>query len=292
MLNSRPASPWEIEFHHMIHDLAGAFLFGVTFLFTMELWWRGNTARPPQMLFAMAVTYTALVALERVAMARKNGNEPWLRTLTEAAQALATGLFAATLGLLLIGFISPTDGLHAIIGRIVMEGLPFSLGVGLADILLGEKEDGAHKKGRQEGKANRGGHAEVGYRILVRAGATAFGATIIALALSATDEIPLLASHVTYPHLLGIVGASLIISYLIVFASNFVATEAREVHGGFDAPLVETVMSYVISLIMAAGMLWLYQLLHIGDPLNQWVSDTIVLGLPASIGGAAGRLAA
>ena len=60
----------------MIHDLAGAFLFGVTFLFTMELWWRGNTARPPQMLFAMAVTYTALVALERVAMARKNGNEP------------------------------------------------------------------------------------------------------------------------------------------------------------------------------------------------------------------------
>ena len=60
MLNSRPASPWEIEFHHMIHDLAGAFLFGVTFLFTMELWWRGNTARPPQMLFAMAVTYIGL----------------------------------------------------------------------------------------------------------------------------------------------------------------------------------------------------------------------------------------
>jgi putative integral membrane protein (TIGR02587 family) len=194
--------------------------------------------------------------------------------------------------LFLIGFISPTDGLHAIIGRIVMEGLPFSLGVGLADVMLGEKGDGAHDKGRQEGKAKGGADEKAGNRILVRAGASAFGATVVALALSATQEIPLLASHVTYPRLLGIVGASLILSYLIVFASNFVATEAREAHGGFDAPLAETVMSYVISLAMAAGMLWLFQLLHIGDPLNQWVGETIVLGLPASIGGAAGRLAA
>lgn len=155
MLNSRPASPLRIEFHHMIHDLAGSFLFGVTFLFTMELWWRGNTAQPSRMLFALALTYIALVALERVAMTRKERLVPWLRALTEAAQALATGLVAATLGLLLIGFIRPTDGLHASIGRIVMEGLPFSLGVGLADLLLGEKEDGAHKKGTQEGKSNR-----------------------------------------------------------------------------------------------------------------------------------------
>lgn len=38
-------------------------------------------------------------------------------------------------------------------------------------------------------------------------------------------------------------------------------------------------------------MLWLFQVIRVGDPINQWVSYVIVLGLPASIGGAAGRLA-
>jgi uncharacterized membrane protein len=93
--------------------------------------------------------------------------------------------------------------------------------------------------------------------------------------------------------LLLLVGASLALSYLIVFASYFVATEAREEHrGGLSNPLVETAMAYVISLFMAAGMLWVYQLLAIGDPADRWVSYAVVLALPASVGGAAGRLAA
>ena len=82
------------------------------------------------------------------------------------------------------------------------------------------------------------------------------------------------------------------ISYMIVFASNFVASEARRMHqGGFNAPLVETTISYMISLVMAGGMLWLYQLINLNDSLDLWASYIIVLGLPASIGGAAGRLA-
>jgi putative integral membrane protein (TIGR02587 family) len=174
-----------------------------------------------------------------------------------------------------------------------MEGLPFSLGVGLADFLLGEKEEGSHqKKGGGKRDDEQKVRADERRRVLVRAGGTALGAIAIALTLAPTQEIPLIASGLTYPHLLGTVFASLAISYMIVFASNFVATEARESHGGsFDSPLVETSMAYVISLLMAAGMLWLYQLLDLSDPLGQWTSYVIVLGLPASVGGAAGRLA-
>jgi putative integral membrane protein (TIGR02587 family) len=285
-------SPWMIELRHLIHDLAGAFLFGMPFLYTMEVWWRGNTADPFRMLLGLVLTYLALVVLEHAASARFNSTAPWPRALTEGLQALAIGLVAAALGLAVIGFLRPDAGLHAVVGRVVMEGLPFSLGVGLADFLLGEKEDGGHEKGGGRPSAEKRASEGVRRRILSRAGATALGATAIALTLAPTTEIPLIASGLSYPHLLGMVCASLVISYMIVFASNFVATEARREHGGgFDAPVAETIMSYIISLLMAACMLWLFQMVHLGDPPGQWASYIIVLGLPASVGGAAGRLA-
>jgi putative integral membrane protein (TIGR02587 family) len=274
-----------------MHGLAGAFLFGMPFLYTMEIWWRGNTAGPARMLSALALTFVALVVLERAAAARSNRSVPWLRTLIEATQALATGLVAAGVGLCLIGFLEVDAGLNAIVGRLCMEGLPFGLGVGLADFLLGEKEDGQEKGGDGQ-SADPKDSGNMRDRIIVRSGATALGATVIALTLAPTHEIPLIAIGLGYPHLLGMVGASLVISYLIVFASNFVATEARRAHrGGFNAPVVETAISYMISLVMAGGMLWLYQQIDLSDSPDLWASYIVVLGLPASIGGAAGRLA-
>ena len=285
-------SSWRTELRHLVHDLAGAFLFGMPFLYTMEVWWRGNTAGPPRMLLGLALTYIALVVLEHAASARFNSTAPWPRALTEAVQALATGLVAAAIGLTVIGFLRPEAGLHAIVGRVVMEGLPFSLGVGLADFLLGEKEDGGHEKGGGRASEEKKVSEDARRRILSRAGATALGATAIALTLAPTLEIPLIASGLGYPRLLVMMCASLVISYMIVFASNFVATEARHEHrGGFNAPLVETTISYMISFVMAGGMLWLYQLIDLNDSPDLWVSYIVVLGLPASVGGAAGRLA-
>ena len=274
-----------------MHELAGAFLFGMPFLYTMEVWWRGNTAGPARMLAALLVTYIALVALEHAAESKAGRAVSWPRALLEGAQALAVGLFAAALGLLLIGVLEFDAGLHAVAGRVVMEGVPFSLGVGLADFLLGEKKtNGGAEDNRQETKP---AGDDAGRRLFVRAGATAMGATVVALTLAPTQEIPLIASGLGYPRLLVLVGASLALSYLIVFASNFVATEAREEHrGGLGNPLAETALAYVISVAMAAGMLWVYQLLGVGDPADRWVSYALVLALPASVGGAAGRLAA
>jgi putative integral membrane protein (TIGR02587 family) len=291
MPQSKPRSPWKRELRHLVHALAGAFLFGMPFLYTMEVWWRGNTATPPKMLAALGLTYAALVLLERAAAGRAGRDASLQRAAGEAAQALATGLVAAAAGLFLIGFLGPEAGPHAAVGRVVMEGLPFGLGVGLADFLLGEKDEEDGKKDEGRGAAPPSGE-EVRRRVLLRAGGTALGATVIALTLAPTEEIPLIANGLDYPRLLGLAAASLVISYMIVFASNFVATEARKEHGGgFDAPLAETAMAYVISLVMAAGMLWLYQHLDAAEPPARWAGYVLVLGLPASVGGAAGRLA-
>lgn len=71
-------SPFKTELRHLMHELGGAFLFGMPFLYTMEIWWRGNTAGPPRMLAALALTFIALVVLERAATARSGRSVPWL----------------------------------------------------------------------------------------------------------------------------------------------------------------------------------------------------------------------
>jgi uncharacterized membrane protein len=56
-------------------------------------------------------------------------------------------------------------------------------------------------------------------------------------------------------------------------------------------PVTETAVCYLIALATAAVMLWFFQRFDAGAPWQQTLSHVIVLGLPASVGGAAGRLA-
>ncbi len=85
---------------------------------------------------------------------------------------------------------------------------------------------------------------------------------------------------------------SLVVSYTITFEAGFSDQQGRRSQQGvFQGPLSETIFSYLISLIVAAILLWLFRQLEAADPLRVWLERTIVLGLPAVIGGSAGRLA-
>jgi putative integral membrane protein (TIGR02587 family) len=289
-------SPWQGELNDLLRGVAGAFLFGAPFLYTMEMWWKGNFTTPPRMFIALGLTYVSLIALNRAAGFRsEEGPATWIRTLADSAEALAIGLTTAALSLVLIGVIRPADGLGAIMGRIIMEGMPFGIGVGIANNFLQLHEENDSKGGAPKGggdAAKHQWHDHSWQGTLADAGATALGATIIASSISPTDEIPMIASGLSYPWLLVVVAASLLLSYVIVFEANFGSQSARvEQPGIFQTPITETVVSYLISLAMSFMMLWLFQLVRPEDPLAQWVTYIIVLGLPATIGGAAGRLA-
>jgi uncharacterized membrane protein len=77
-----------------------------------------------------------------------------------------------------------------------------------------------------------------------------------------------------------------------VFASTITNyQQRREQQGLFQSPQSETIISYLISLLTSMLILWFFQQLTLSDPWSVWLHYSIVLGLPASIGGAAGRLA-
>lgn len=295
MSNTKRQSPWQIELDDLLRGVSGAFLFGAPFLYTMEVWWKGNFTSPVQMLFLLALSYGALIALNRAVGFRAQQGEPWLRTFGDSAEALAIGLVTATLSLLLLRLITLEMGLEPIMGRIIIESVPFSIGVGIAGGLLrqkGDAENGEEEKDAGNGEERQPSTSGLWGHTLADLGATALGATIIAFSIAPTDEIPMIVAGMSFPWLLAVVAASLLLSYIIVFEAEFGAQAGRLSQPGlFQSPFSETIISYLISLLLALIMLWLFQLLRPGDPLIKWVSYVIVLGLPATIGGAAGRLA-
>ena len=277
-----------------MRGVAGAFLFGAPFLYTMEVWWKGNFTSPPRMLLMLGVAYAALVLLDVQGGFRAERSRTWPRIFTDAAEALAIALLTAALGLILINLIHPGTGLGTAVGRIVVEALPFSIGVGIAtNVLRGHDEMGGAGAGAGGGDPpGHEWHAHALRETLADAGATSLGAVIIAASIAPTDEIPMIASSLSPPRLLALVASTLLLSYVIVFEANFGAQAARRSQPGlFQSPISETLASYLISLLISLFMLWLFQLVRAEDPFGQWVSYTIVLGLPATIGGAAGRLA-
>ncbi|MBD2100541.1 TIGR02587 family membrane protein [Leptolyngbya sp. FACHB-261] len=289
-------SAWRRELDDLLRGIAGAFLFGVPLLYTMEVWWKGNFTRPPRLLFVLGLTYVVLLAVNRTTGFRKQQHMTWLRTLTDSAESLAIGLLMAALSLILLRRVTAEVALEATMGRIVLEGIPFGLGVGIANGWL-QSDDSENQEtdskdpGSKQEQTNR--PKKPGWQqTLADAGATMMGAIIVAFSIAPTDEVPMIASALSPPWLLALIAASLMVSYVIVFQAKFGSQTVRMTQEGIlQTPLGETVLSYLLSLLTAVIMLWLFQLLRPGDPLMQWVSYTIVLGFPATIGGAAGRLA-
>jgi putative integral membrane protein (TIGR02587 family) len=245
------------------------------------------------MLLFLALAFVSLVLLDLHGGFRTQEARTWLRIFTDSLEALAIALVTATLSLILIGVIRSDTGIEVALGRIICEALPFSIGVGIANHVLKNTDENGESRGAGRKDSSTHPKSEKVWRgTLADSGATALGAVIVAFAIAPTDEIPMIASGLSSFSLLAFIASSLLVSYIIVFEADFGAQSIRRSHPGlFQSPISETLASYLISLLISILMLLLFQLLHPGDPLSQWVSYTIVLGFPATIGGAAGRLA-
>ncbi|MFQ4137352.1 TIGR02587 family membrane protein [Nodosilinea sp. PGN35] len=287
---ARPhAQDWQIEFDDLMRGIAGAFLFGAPFLYTMEVWWKGNFTSPPRMMLMLGMAYLSLVLLNIKGGFRAEQPRSRTQILVESAEGLAIALFTATLSLTLLDILHLETGIDAIMGRLITLSLPFAIGVGIANNLLlpaTEDDDAGSQQQRDRW------HDHPWRSTLSDAGAALLGAIVVGSSIAPTDEIPMISSSLEPTRLLLIMASSLLLSYIIVFEANFGAQRQRRSQSGlFQRPFSETVAAYLIALAAATLMLWLFQVIRVGDPINQWVSYIIVLGLPCTIGGAAGRLA-
>lgn len=288
---------WRTEVEDAARAAAGGMLFGVPLLYTMEVWWIGSSTTPQRMLVVLGVTFLLVLVLNRTSGFRATKDIKLSDALVDSIEALAIALVCVAAILVLIREITSATPLLESVGKIVYEATPFAIGVGLArNFLRGnrtEDSEGDEDNGDGgDGKERGGKKPEPTINATVAdVGATMIGALFIAFNIAPTDEVPMIAAGLSAPRQLAVMAASLIISYVIVFQAGFSDQERRRAQTGvLQRPLTETVASYLLALAVSAILLWFFQRTT-GPQANQFVvTQVIVLGLPAAVGGAAGRL--
>ncbi len=280
---------WSSELKDLIRGASGGFLFGIPLIYTMEVWWIGSYIGALRSLSALLLTFAIVFLLNQTSGFRRSGDLSAIDAAMDSVEALSIGIVCTGITLVVLQEITPQTSLQEALGKLIYEGMPFALGVALANQFLSgdgretQPDQGASQKKSKNGKLND---------TLSDIGATMIGAIIIAFNIAPTDEIPMLASAASGLWLLAVMALSIVISYMIVFAAGLTNQQKRSQQQGiFQRPLSETIAAYLVSLFATMLMLVFFQKLRFDDPWQLWLSYTILLGLPAAVGGAAGRLA-
>ena len=197
--------------------------------------------------------------------------------------AVAVGIVAATLVLTATNQLTSNHALPAMLGMIVAQTLPLSIGAALGGIIFNADREGDDA---EDGPTGGFWHA-----LLNDVSATAIGAIFVAATVAPTEEVPMISVGMDHPHLLALIGLTLLAGYIIVFTSGFDPAAKRDREHLFQHPATETVLAYLVSLIVSFGVLSLSHQVSFDDPARFVLTQTLVLGLPAMIGGAAGRIA-
>lgn len=286
--NDAPANnPWAAEGVDLVRAVSGGLLFGIPLLYTMEVWWVGSYTESTRVLGVLLLSFLPVVFLNKTSGFRSGKEVRFADAAMDAIEAVAIGILAAGALLFLLKEITLATPLNEAVGKVAFEAMPFSIGVALAQHFL--------RRGRDESDDDDGAadnESEL-HATVADIGATLIGAIFVGFNIAPTDEVPMIASALGPYALIAVIIVSLVVSFCIVFVAGFSNEDQRRSQRGiFQHPLSETVACYLVSLVAAGVMLWYFQRFDAGAPWQATLSHIIVLGLPASVGGAAGRLAA
>jgi putative integral membrane protein (TIGR02587 family) len=284
------SSPWTEELNQVVRGASGGMLFGIPLLYTMEVWWIGSATSPLRMLVVLGVTFVIVLILNRTAGFRSTKDVHLADALRDSVEAMAIALLCVFVLLVILREIDSHTPLAEGLGKVVYETTPFAFGIGLARHFLqkgrtaGDDDDDEEGDEDEDEGALNATAADVG--------ATLLGSVFIAFNIAPTDEVPMITAAVSPLWLLVVMAATLVISYCIVFEAGFSDQDKRRSQpGAIQHPVTETLVCYLLSLVAAAAMLWFFQRSTFHEPPIDVLAEVLVLGLPGSIGGAAGRLA-
>jgi len=257
--------------------LAGGLIFSLPLLYTMEVWWAGFIAHPARLLLYVVVIFLLLLGYNRYAGMRHDAT--WLEVAIDSVEELGLGIVTSALTLYAIGRIGRHTTLDEAMGTILVEGGLVAIGfsVGTAQLGAGGQED--------EGMGGRQQRVRFAGQLVI----TFCGAVLFAANVAPTEEILVIAVETAPERLLLLAAASLALSALILYFSDFARADRFAQAESKRQALAGTVITYAIALVASAGILWFFGRFD-GQSAAVMIAETVVLGFPASLGGSAGRL--
>ena len=259
---------------------AGAIIFSLPLLMTMEMWWLGFYLDRIKLLQFIAVNFLVLVGLARV-----SGFEPSVGLaddILDAFAAYSVAVVASLVVLAMFGIITPEMPPGEIIGKLAVQSVPASFGAMLASKqLTGDGgSDPAEGDKKEKARSSYGGEL-----FLMLAGALFLGFNV-----APTEEMVLISYRMTGWHGIALVLTSIVLLHAFVYALGFKGTEQRAPDSGFLTSFIRfSIVGYGIAVLVSLYVLWTFgRTEDLSAP--QIAAMVAVLGFPSAIGAAIARL--
>lgn len=265
---------------------AGALIFSIAMLMTMEMWWIGFYIAPLRLALFTLVSVLLLVRL-----AYDQGFEEsltWRAAIIDAFVGYGVGLLMAAMILPLLGVIEWGMAPDEIVGKLAIQAIPGAIGALLARSQLGKSDT------EESEDAPAGEQADAAAGEPQRYGAELFtmivGALFIAFNVAPTEEMALISYLMTPWHGIAIVLLSLAILHVFVYEVDFRGEHQRPQDMSFWTLFLRfTITGYALVLLVCWYLLWTFG--RIDDTsISAALMMTIVLGFPGALGAAAARL--
>ncbi len=257
---------------------AGAMIFTIAMLMTMEMWWLGFYMAPLRLALFTLVTVLLLVRL-----AHDHGfdqNLTWRASIIDGFVGYSVGLVTAAIILPLLGIVEWSMGWDEIVGKVAIQAIPGAIGALLARSQLGEA--GSQKDDEEQGSESQRYGAEL-FTMVV-------GALFIAFNVAPTEEMELISFMMTPWHGVATVLLSLVIMHVFVYEVDFRGEEKRPEGMGFWTLFLRfTIVGYALVLLTSLYLLWTFGRLE-STSISATLMMMIVVAFPGALGAAAARL--
>lgn len=253
---------------------AGALVFCLPLLLTMEMWWLGFYLEPWRLIQLTMVNIVILYGLSKVAGFEESHN--WVDDVLDAFAAYFVAVVTAAAILWLVGAIRPAMSGGEIAGMIAIQAVPASFGAMIGAKLLGE--------GEEIEQSERWRDSYPGQLFLFLA-----GALFLSFTVAPTEEIILIAFQAHPLQSLLIVALSVLLIHAILYVVHFHGQERRFTSDHGRAFLTHTLPGYAVTIIASVYILWSFGRLD-GLGIGNAAAAIVVLAFPASIGAGIARI--
>lgn len=242
------------------------------------MWWLGFYMPPGKMLLFLGLNFGVLLVLEYYSGFRRYHHVDLFEEARDAVSAYGIGFFVAAVVLWAFRLIRPEMPLQEIVGKIVLQAIPVSIGASVAVSQLGRKNPPAARRKEEAGFG--------GTQAMAVAGALLFGFNI-----APTVEPMLLGLQMHWWNGLALLGFSVVQVHAVVYYVDF--------RGSFEStagPLWSprlwsgSLTTCFLSLIVAAYLLWTFGRIGPSTGFVAALHMTLALGFVTSLGAAAGKL--
>ena len=254
---------------------AGALIFSLPMLMTMEMWWLGFYMDPLRLALLLALMLPLLVRLSRYGGLRPTASI-W-DDIADSLVVIAIAFAASALVLWIFGVITPDMPVREILGKVALQTFPASIGAMLAQNQLGSEDA---QEEQEEAEATYGGEIFL----------MAVGALFLSLNVAPTEEMVLLAYKMHVWQEIGLALMTIFLMHAFVYTLEFGGTEQAHPDEGFWSVFARyTIVGYAAVLLVSLYVLWTFGRTD-GTSIEEILSTAVVLSFPGAIGAAVARL--